>query len=62
MRVGGWRTRSVFQRYDIVSQADIADALQKLELSQNEIKPSFGHDFGHDRQETNTEGKIEVVN
>ena len=31
MRIGGWRTRSVFERYNIVSQADIVDALEKLE-------------------------------
>lgn len=31
MKIGGWRTRSVFERYAIVSQTDIADALRKLE-------------------------------
>jgi integrase len=31
MRIGGWRTRSVFERYNIVSQDDIVDALEKLE-------------------------------
>lgn len=31
MRIGGWKTRSVFQRYDIVDNRDIADAMQKLE-------------------------------
>lgn len=33
MKTGGWRTRSVFERYAIVSQTDIADALKKLEVS-----------------------------
>ncbi|MDR3736184.1 MAG: tyrosine-type recombinase/integrase [Acidobacteriaceae bacterium] len=33
MKIGGWRTRSVFERYAIVSQTDIADALKKLESS-----------------------------
>ena len=33
MKIGGWRTRSVFERYAIVSQTDIADALKKLETS-----------------------------
>jgi hypothetical protein len=31
MKIDGWRTRSVFERYSIVSQTDIADALKKLE-------------------------------
>jgi integrase len=31
MKIGGWRTRSVFERYAIVSQTDIADALRRLE-------------------------------
>ena len=31
MKIGGWRTRSVFERYAIVSQTDIAEALRKLE-------------------------------
>ncbi len=30
MKIGGWRTRSVFERCAIVSQTDIADALKKL--------------------------------
>ncbi|HZL29340.1 MAG TPA: tyrosine-type recombinase/integrase [Acidobacteriaceae bacterium] len=33
MKIGGWRTRSVFERYAIVSQTDIADALKELEAS-----------------------------
>jgi len=31
MKIGGWRTRSVFERYAIVAQSDIRDAMQKLE-------------------------------
>ena len=31
MRIGGWKTPSVFDRYAIVSQSDVVDALQKLE-------------------------------
>ena len=30
MKIGGWRTRSVFERYAIVSQTDVQDALEKL--------------------------------
>ena len=31
MKIGGWRTRSVFERYAIVAQFDIMDAMVKLE-------------------------------
>jgi integrase len=34
MKIGGWRTRSVFERYVIVSQSDIRDAMTKLEAGQ----------------------------
>jgi len=40
MRIGGWKTRSVFQRYDIVDNRDIADAMKKLEQSE---KSKIGH-------------------
>lgn len=40
MKIGGWRTRSVFERYAIVSQADIADAIGRLEIRD-------GHSLGH---------------
>ncbi|MGA3211614.1 MAG: site-specific integrase [Terriglobales bacterium] len=31
MKIGGWRTRSVFERYAIVAQSDIQDAIRKLQ-------------------------------
>jgi len=31
MKIGGWRTRSVFERYAIIAQSDIKDAMLKLE-------------------------------
>jgi len=40
-KIGGWRTRSVFERYAIVTQTDIADAMNKLQSRQD------GHRFGH---------------
>jgi hypothetical protein len=71
MRIGGWRTRSVFERYNIVSQTDIQDALQKLECRQNDqlgerdAISDFGHNFGHDRHDLNavdTKSRNEKVN
>jgi integrase len=40
MKIGGWRTRSVFERYAIVSQTDIAEAMRKLEVQRT------GHSSG----------------
>jgi integrase len=44
MKIGGWRTRSVFERYAIVAQSDVVDAMQKLESRES------GHSFGHTEQ------------
>ena len=35
MKIGGWRTRSVFERYAIVDQTDIRAAMRKLEEAEN---------------------------
>ena len=36
LEVGGWETTSVFHRYAIVDNQDIADAMNMLEKSQDE--------------------------
>ncbi len=41
MKIGGWKTRTVFERYNIINDDDIADAVQKLE------NRDFGHKLGH---------------
>jgi hypothetical protein len=51
MRVGGWKTRSVFERYNIIDQADIRDAMEKLENAQRKTSAEIGHDYGHDSSE-----------
>lgn len=45
MKIGGSRTRSVFERYAIVSRGDIVEAMQKLETNQRESLAS--HEIGH---------------
>jgi hypothetical protein len=30
MKIGGWKTRSVFERHAIVSQSDIGEAMSAL--------------------------------
>jgi len=44
-RNGGWRTRSVFERYAIVNESDISDAMQKLARSQQQ-KNRYGNYSG----------------
>jgi hypothetical protein len=45
MKIGGWRTRSVFERYAIVSRTDIADAMRKLQQSDKEAQ--IDHEISH---------------
>ena len=49
MQIGGWRTRTVFERYNIISQADISEALGKLERAREQQQSAANdHDFDHD--------------
>jgi integrase len=38
MKIGGWRTRSAFERYAIVSRSDMNDAILKLQKSENRVE------------------------
>jgi integrase len=38
MKIGGWRTRSVFERYAIVSRSDMNDAILKLQESESRLE------------------------
>jgi integrase len=38
MKIGGWKTRSVFERYAIVAQSDVEDAVAKLEERRNRLR------------------------
>ena len=48
MRISGHKTRSVFERYNIVDGADLADAASRLDTKQAavELTQGFGHDLG----------------
>jgi integrase len=45
MKIGGWRTRSVFERYAIVSRTDIADAMRKLQQSEQVTQNQNSHEM-----------------
>lgn len=53
MRIGGWKTRSVFERYNIVTQADVLDAVTKLEKSEQEAKQRQAEE-----SQVNQEGQV----
>jgi hypothetical protein len=42
--MGGWKTRSVFDRYAIVAESDMADAIERVEALRAQI--------GHNQQES----------
>ena len=48
MRISGHRTRAVFERYNIVDGADLADAASRLDTKQNQAAMELTQDFGHD--------------
>jgi hypothetical protein len=44
MQISGHKTRAVFDRYNIVSDADLKAAALRIEQGQSQ---EFGHTFGH---------------
>jgi len=45
MKISGHKTRSVFDRYDVVNEKDIAESIQKLERHQK-----FATNLAHSHQ------------
>jgi len=64
MKIGGWKTADMFRRYAIVSQADIAAGVDKLEQHRCESlrtqKGENSHDFSHDLGLSGSEGAESV--
>jgi hypothetical protein len=52
-KIGGWRTRSVFERYAIVSRPDMNDAILKLQESEKREQ-----DRMHSEQQTQVRAQI----
>jgi hypothetical protein len=44
MKIGGWRTRGVFEHYAIVSRSDIADAVKKLQQTEKATQVQQSHE------------------
>ena len=60
--IGGWRTRSVCERYNIVSQVDITDALHKLEAAQKSGTSEIKHNFERNPSQGERDSKPGRVN
>jgi integrase len=61
-RIGGWKTRSVFERYAIVTRTDIADAMRKLEAHEREHVTEKSHVSGHGDALVGQVAKPESIN
>jgi len=63
-KIGGWKTRSVFERYNIVTQSDIQDAMLKLQTSEqkSEVVTENGYSFGYSEPKTAAVAKAQPLN
>ena len=57
MELGGWRTRSVFSRYNVTSERDLADAVERISgyvaeraAERPKVRPLHPESGGSDRE------------
>jgi hypothetical protein len=46
MTIGGWKTGSVFRRYNIIDESDNADAADRLDEKAARLEKQFGQSLG----------------
>jgi hypothetical protein len=46
MKMGGWKTRSVFERYAIVAESDMDDSIERVEA----LRAQIGHKQAKNRE------------
>ena len=47
MKMTGHNTRSVFERYNIVSESDLEEAAKRLNEKMGTVLGGRGHSYGH---------------
>jgi len=58
----GWKTRGVFERYNIITQTDIKDAMAKLQDSEKAANEREGSDCSHVLSHVHGNQKPSAVN
>jgi len=61
MKIGGWRTRSVFERYAIVSRTDMADAILKLQESERRAEQELLEKQAAEKERSTQSGHNEAL-
>jgi integrase len=63
MKIGGWRTRSVFDRYSIVNQEDMANAMVKFQQREEKLRIKAGDKsyIGHTGQDLEPSSPIGMI-
>jgi hypothetical protein len=61
MKVSGWKTNSIFRRYDIVDTEDVADAINKVQAREEWLREQARcrAQFGHNSEGKNPEATIQ---